>query len=91
MRDILVQALHIFVVLMIGGFFIFGLMAINGRFDHWTTRFVEKAKHLFSRIRRYFQRNRKRKELQHIDEYQNVRHDHTANHATHTKGNKEIN
>lgn len=74
MRELLIQALHVFVIIMIASFFIFGLMAINGGFDHWTTRLKQHTKHIWSRIRRFVFRNRRRKELHKVDEYQNLRH-----------------
>ena len=90
MIEFLTDSLHIFVIVMIAGFIIFGTMALNGKFDHWDSRFIQKAQHIFSRVGRYFYRNRKREALHQKDNYGGNRHEHTSHHETHTTDNESI-
>ncbi|WP_295714480.1 hypothetical protein [Mucilaginibacter sp.] len=76
MIEFLTDGLHIFVIVMIAGFIIFGTMALNGKFDHWDSRFIQKAQHIFNRVGRYFYRNRKREKLHKKDDYEDRRHEH---------------
>jgi hypothetical protein len=90
MREFFTNGLHIFVIVMMLGFVIFGTMALAGKFDHWDSRFIKKAQQIFSRLRRYFDRNRKREQIQQQDNYEDTRHDHHALHETRTEDNKTI-
>jgi hypothetical protein len=44
MRDIMVNALHIFVIFMISVFVIGSVLAVTGAFDHWTERYKLKRR-----------------------------------------------
>jgi hypothetical protein len=90
MIELLTDSLHIFVIVMIAGFIIFGTMALNGKFDHWDSRFIQKAQQVLGRIRRYFYRTRKREALHQKDNYERNRHEHTSHHETHTTPNESI-
>jgi len=84
MIELLTTGLHIFVIVMIGGFIIFSTMALTGKFDHWDSRFIQKSQHIFRRVRRYFSRNRKREKLHKKDDYEGSRHEHHVRHETNT-------
>ncbi len=90
MREFFTSGLHIFVIVMIGGFIIFGTMALTGKFDHWNSRLIQKAQRAFGRLRRYFDRNRKREKIHKQGNYQDTRHEHQALHETHTNDNQTI-
>jgi len=86
MRDFFITAMHVFVIVVVGGFVILGNMALAGKFDHWDSRFIKKAQHVFNRLRRYFDRKHTRQQ----DENINVRREHHAHHETHTNDNQTI-
>jgi predicted membrane protein len=44
MRDLLSDALHIFIIFMIAAFVIGGILAITGTFDHWGSRYILKRR-----------------------------------------------
>ncbi|RFZ81711.1 hypothetical protein DYU05_17970 [Mucilaginibacter terrenus] len=44
MKDLLSNALHIFIILMIAGFVVGGILAVTGTFDHWSSRYVLKRR-----------------------------------------------
>ncbi|WP_184545143.1 hypothetical protein [Mucilaginibacter sp. FT3.2] len=90
MREFFTSGLHIFIIVMIGGFVILSTMALTGKFDHWDSRFIRKAQQIFSRIRRHLNRNRKREVLHQKDNYEDSRHQHHAHHQTHTKDDNII-
>ncbi|WDF79379.1 hypothetical protein PQ469_05095 [Mucilaginibacter sp. KACC 22773] len=86
MRDFFINGLHVFVIVIVGGFFIFGTMALMGKFDHWDSRFIKKAQHAFNRLRRYLDRKHTRQQDENVD----VRREHHAHHETHTNDNETI-
>lgn len=47
MDPVLIEALHIFVIVVIGAFIILSVLAAAGKYDHWTTRFIRR--HIFRR------------------------------------------
>ena len=85
MREFFINGLHVFVIVVIGGFVILGNMALSGKFDHWDSRFIKKAQHMFNRLR-YFDRKHVRQQDENID----VRREHHAHHETHTNDNEII-
>jgi hypothetical protein len=90
MKEFFINGLHLFVIVIIGGFAIFGTMALMGKFDHWNSRYIQKAQLMFNRIRRYFDRNRKREEKHQQYNFKDIRHKHLAHHETHTNDNKTM-
>jgi hypothetical protein len=44
MKSILLDALHVFVVIMMISFVIFSLIGASGSYDHWTTRFGRRLR-----------------------------------------------
>lgn len=44
MHNLLSNALHIFIVLMIVAFIVGGVMALTGTFDHWGSRYILKRR-----------------------------------------------
>jgi hypothetical protein len=44
MHNLLSNALHIFVILMMAAFVIGGIMALTGTFDHWGSRYILKRR-----------------------------------------------
>jgi hypothetical protein len=86
MRAFFTNGLHLFIMVAMASFVIFGILALSGRFDHWNSRFIKKAQHIFSRGRRFFQRKHKREEImQQNPPHDDARHEHHANHVTHTE------
>ncbi|QEC75832.1 hypothetical protein [Mucilaginibacter ginsenosidivorax] len=86
MREFFINGLHVFVIVVISGFVILGNMALSGKFDHWDSRFIKKAQHMFNRLRRYFDRKHSRQQ----DENINARREHHAHHETHTNDDQTI-
>jgi hypothetical protein len=90
MKAFFIDGLHIFIIVVIAAFVIFGTMALMGKFDHWDSRFIKKSQHIFRRVRRYLTRNRKREQLHQEDNYEGNRHEHQVRHETHTNDNENI-
>jgi hypothetical protein len=90
MREFFINGLHIFVIVVIGGFIIFGTMALMGKFDHWDSRFIRKAQLAFSRLRRYLNRKRTKQQNLQQDNHKDTRHDHHAHHETHTNDGQPL-
>jgi hypothetical protein len=80
MKEFFTSGLHIFVIVIIGGFMVFGTMALTGKFDHWNSRYIQKAQLLFNRIRRYFYRTRQREELRQQSHFTDKRHAYRDTH-----------
>jgi hypothetical protein len=90
MREFFINGLHIFIIVVIAAFVIFGTMALMGKFDHWDSRFIKKGQHIFRRVRRHLTRNRKRERLHQDDNYDGNRHVHHAHHETNTTNSRKI-
>ncbi len=91
MSDFFNNGLHIFVLVAITAFVIFGILALSGRFDHWDSRLIKRAQQAFGRVRRFFQREQKREEiLEQQPHHDDTRHEHHANHVTHTETDGDL-
>lgn len=90
MREFFINGLHVFVIVVISGFIIFGTMALMGKFDHWDSRFIKKVQHIFSRLRRSLDRKHARQQIIKQDENISARREHHAHHETHTNDNEII-
>ncbi|MDN3581505.1 hypothetical protein [Mucilaginibacter flavus] len=90
MSDFFNNGLHIFVLVAITAFVIFGVLALSGRFDHWDSRLIRKAQQIFSRVRRFFQRKQKREKILEHHHHDDTRHAHHANHVTHSINDGDV-